>query len=141
MAAGRIRYDEDATHSCLELPGKMCSGLLGEKNVLDCVLPKAATRGGGRARSISSADDSAKLIAPCDHSPGFFFGHGRLVELDRLFLHDGHSAGPDRTAVLETAGPVLRLISGPEAASSIAVVLNLSTGSMRFIASALACRN
>jgi len=141
--AGRIRFpNEDATHFMLELPGKMCSGLLGEKIVLDCVPAESRNARGGRARSISSADDSAKLIAPCDHTSWVLSSDtGDWSKLDRLFLHDGRSAGPDRTAVLETAGPVLALTSGPEAASSIAVVLNLSTGEYEIHRFALACRN
>jgi len=142
--AGRIRFSmEDATHFLLELPGKTCSGSLAEKIVLDCVPTEVRNaRGGGKGRSASPADDFAKLVAPCDHTAWILSSDtGDWSKPDRLFLHDSRSTVPDRTTVLETAGPVLALASGPEAASSTAVVFNLSTGEYEIHRFALACRN
>jgi hypothetical protein len=142
--AGRIRFsNEDTTHFVLELPGKTCSGSLAEKMALDCVSAEGRSpRGGVKGRAALPADDSAKLVVPCDHTAWILTSDtGDWSKADRLFLHDSRSAVPDHTTVLETAGPVLALTSGPEAASSIAVVLNLSTREYEIHRFALACRN
>ena len=115
--AGRIRFSNDDTaHFTLELPGKTCSGTLADKISLDCVTAEIrSSRGVGKGRSVGSADDPAKLVAPCDHSAWMLSSDtGDWSKPDRLFLHDSRSAVPERTTVLETAGPVLALTSGPE---------------------------
>ena len=141
--AGRIRFSkDDDANFVLELPGKTCSGSLAEKIALDCAPADPRNTPGGKGRFILVSDDSAKLLAPCDHHEWILSADGGdWSKPDHLFLHDAQNAASDRTTVLETPGPVLALASGPEAASSIAVVLNLSTGEYEIHRFALACRN
>jgi hypothetical protein len=141
--AGRIRFakDDDANF-VLELPGKTCFGSLAEKIALDCAPADPRNTRGAKGRFILVGDDPAKLLAPCDHHEWMLSADdGDWSKPDHLFLRDSQNAASDRTTVFETPGPVLALASGPEAASSIAVVLNLSTGEYEIHRFALACRN
>jgi hypothetical protein len=141
--AGSIRFAKgDDANFVLEVPGKACSGSLAEKIVLDCVPADPRNARGGTRRFSPAADDSARLLAPCDHHAWTLSSDdGDWSKPDHLFLRDGQNPAFDRTTVLETPGPVLALASGPEAASSVAVVLNMTTGEYEIHRFALACRN
>ncbi|HXL22328.1 MAG TPA: hypothetical protein VOA78_07675 [Candidatus Dormibacteraeota bacterium] len=141
--AGRIRFaNEEDSRFELELPGKICSGSLADKIALDCAPAEPRKTGASKSRFFQGADDSTKLLAPCDHHEWILSADdGDWSKPDHLSLRDSQNAASDRTTVLETPGPVLALASGPEAASSIAVVLNVSTGEYEIHRLALACRN
>jgi hypothetical protein len=143
LLAGSIRFAKgDDANFVLELPGKTCSGSLAERIVLDCVVADPRNPRGGQHRFSPAADDSAKLLAPCDHHVWTLSSdEGDWSKPDHVFLRDSQNAAFDRTTVLETPGPVLALASGPEGASSIAVVLNVSTGEYEIHRFALACRS
>jgi hypothetical protein len=141
--AGRIRFaKEDDAHFVLELPGKACSGLLAEKIVLECATADLRSARSDKGFFSPATDDSAKLLSPCDHHAWVLSADdGDWSKLDHLFLRDTRSPAADRANVFETPGPVLALAGGPEEASSIAVVLNLSTGEYEIHRFTLACRN
>ena len=143
LLAGSIRFAKgDDANFVLELPGKACSGSLADKIVLDCVPADPQNTRSGKRRFSPGAEDSAKLLAPCDrHVWTLSSDEGDWSKPDHLFLRGRENAAFDRTTVLETPGPVLALASGPEAASSTAVVLNVSTGEYEIYRFALACRN
>ena len=133
--AGRIyfRGAEDA-HFLLELPGKACSGRLSEKIALECTPA-------GSAKRLPVSPKSTRLLAPCDHSAWTLSADdGDWSRPDHLFLEDLRNAA-DRTAVLETPGPVLSLTGAPDSASSTAIVQNLTTGEYEVHRLSLACHN
>jgi len=134
--AGRIHFPRPGdAHFLLELPGRACSGTLAEQIALECGSSKAT-------KLLPSAATSTKLLAPCDYSAWILSSDdGDWSKPDRLFLHDARAAGADRSVALEAPGPVLSLAGAPDLASSIAVVLNLTTGEYEVYRYALACHN
>jgi hypothetical protein len=141
--AGRLRFPKgDDWRFVAELPGKVCSGDVSERIAMECAPGEQRGPGGTKGRSATSASDSVELVAPCDHSVWTVTSDGEdWSKADRLSLRDSRSAASDRAGALDTTGPVVALESGPEGATSIAVVLNLSTGEYEIYRLALACHN
>ena len=134
--SGRILFPKlEPTRFLVEVSGKTCSGTLSDKIALECAPANAAKR-------PPSAATSAKLLAPCDYTAWTLSSDdGDWSKPDRLFLRDVRSPSADRTAVLETPGPILSLESTADFASSTGVVLNLSTGEYEVYRFNLACHN
>ena len=137
----RLRFPKaDDLHFAAELPGKTCTGNIAERIVLECI--PADQRSSNSKRSLSAPSNLAELTAPCDSSSWTLSSDdGDWSKPDHLFLHNSRNTAAGRIPALDLPGPLLTLETSPQGASTIAVVLNLTTGEYDIYRLALACHD
>jgi hypothetical protein len=137
----RLRFSrEDDLHFTAELPGKTCSGNIADRIVFECI--PADQRFSNSKRSPSAPSNLAELTAPCDLTRWTLSSdEGDWSKPDHLFLHNNRNTAAGRIAALDLPGPLLTLDISPQGLSTVAVVLNLTTGEYDIYRLALACHD